>query len=542
MQSSAGADVELGHAGGSSRPAIAVVAAPVDDLELGLPGKSPLARERPVLAAAEPVELGTPGAAMFGDAPVAAPVAASPRAPIDPGTQDDMSFEGLLDPTGIRPSPLAGEGDDAPTALRSTQPPQPQDDFGLDGLTPPPAEVPSPSLRPSTQPAADDDGPTNLPPPAPGLEVEDVSVDLSEHLSIGADDLKEAVRQSQVMQAVDVPAELLAELEGKQPEPEARVASPSPLAKNDVKQVPVDPSTPVELPSKPAVVSKGTATEPPPQREEPRSSAGILLLLLVFVLVGAGAAYYFLVYKKQQDKASGKAPIATPGPKTPVGPPQPPAPAKPTAALGSAPAAGATITMPETGAVEWLIDDGATVEEGDALVRLKGYARLEKKANAYDVRHMQYQDKLDRAKASMENAAESAKPRLEKTIAAYEAKVSEKVTLAQATRDEAAKLTITAAAPGTVKVIGRAGAWTKAGDPLVEVAAADVLSATFAVPAASTRRVGDPATVRKPGASDMDMSLACSVTAADGDRVTVTCARPPPDTNAPKEGDQVELQ
>lgn len=527
--------VELGRAGGTA-PRAAAAAPPVGDLELGAPGKSPIARARPVPAPVEAVELGMPGAA--GERAAARP-STSPGS--DPGSDDDMSFEGLLDATGVRPAPEGLSRDDAPTAVRATPrpgEPRPSDDsdFGLEGLTPPPAEVPSASLRPSTEPASDDDGPTNLPPPAPGLEEEEVSVDLSEHLSIGADDLKEAVRQSQVMTAVTVPPELLAELEGELP---GDAGEPMSLSEQAARQAPATPievpievndgrSEPIELPSKRATVTKPEPkppVEPPPQPEVPKSSAGILLVLLLFVLVGAGAAYYFLVYKKQQDQQAGPQAAATspaaskPLGQTPVAPPAPPS-----AVLAETPGTSATIAMPEpSGAVEWLADDGAEVEAGDELVRLKGYARLEKKASAFDVRGLQYQEKLDRAKAALEKAADAQKARLEKDVAAYEAKVVEKADAAKQTRDGLGALAITAPTAGTVKVLGKAGAWVKAGEPLLEVSASPVLTATFTLPQPSTAAAGDPINVTVKGAAGDAAPTECEVTIVEGTKLTVRC-------------------
>jgi hypothetical protein len=156
---------------------------------------------------------------------------------------------------------------------------------------------------------------------------------------------------------------------------------------------------------------------------------------------------------------------------------------------------------------------------------------------------MQYQEKLDRAKATLETAADAAKPRLEKDIASYEGKVSEKATLAQATRDEALKLTLTAPNDGTAKALAKAGAWNKAGDPLVEVAGARVVTATFEVPADQAMKVGDPAIVRRAGGTDEDLGLACDVNAVEGNKVTVHCAAASIEAPAaPKVGSQVELR
>lgn len=516
--------VELGQAGGSARRPGLVAPTPAADLELGAPGKSTLARERPSPAPVEAVELGTPGGPTARETLPVRPATA-------PGSDDDMSFEGLMDATATRTAPEGLSRDDVPTTVRPqsarAELRRDDSDFGLEGLTPPPAEVPSASLRPSTEPASDDDGPTNLPPPAPGLEEEEVSVDLSEHLSIGSDDLKEAVRQSRVMQAVAVPPELLAELEAELPPESAAGASAS--RQSAPIEVEDQTSEPIELPSKRATVSKPEPTtpiEPPPQRDEPKSNAGILLVLLLFVMIGAAAAYYFLVYKKNQESQSG---ATGPSINEPVGTkptvaPTPPPPAPPSATLVATPGVNATITMPEpSGPVEWLADDGAVVEKGDELVHLKGYAALEKKANAYDVRGMQYQEKLDRATAALEKATEEQKPRHQKAVDSYEAKVVEKAELAKATRDKLTQLTVAAPTAGTVKLLGKPGAWIKAGEPLLELRASPVLSATFTLPdaAANPGAVGDAVSVTTK--TSRDATIECQVTAVEGTKLTVQC-------------------
>lgn len=79
--------------------------------------------------------------------------------------------------------------------------------------TPPPAAMPTATMRPSSRPDAEDDGPTNLPKPQSIADEDEVSVDLADHLAVSASDVKEAVRASKVMQAVDLPKDMLDQLE-----------------------------------------------------------------------------------------------------------------------------------------------------------------------------------------------------------------------------------------------------------------------------------------------------------------------------------------
>ena len=88
----------------------------------------------------------------------------------------------------------------------------------FDAPTPPPAAMPTATLRPTSTARADaeEDGPTNLPRPRSIEDEDEVSVDLSDHLAVSASDVKEAVRASRVMAAVEVPKDVLAELEANE--------------------------------------------------------------------------------------------------------------------------------------------------------------------------------------------------------------------------------------------------------------------------------------------------------------------------------------
>jgi hypothetical protein len=109
------------------------------------------------------------------------------------------------------------------------------DDFGTGpdiGLTkddfpvPPAAAVPVAELQRRTIPDQDHDGPTDLPRPVPlAAGDEDVSTDLSDHLAISASDVKEAVRASRVMQAVELPADIAATLAAAEAEQEAKASA-----------------------------------------------------------------------------------------------------------------------------------------------------------------------------------------------------------------------------------------------------------------------------------------------------------------------------
>jgi len=229
-------------------------------------------------------------------------------------------------------------------------------ELGMPGAPPPPE--PMASLRRATRPDADDDGPTHLPAARVADFDDEVSVDLSEHLSIRPSDVKEAVRASRSMKAVEVPPEMLDEL-GQKEQDAARQAARSAVAAptehtleadeptprpGELPRVPerpvVEPRAPEpvaaraphELPGKPVVVSR--RREPAPEKpaekavakppvEQPRTGpSGLLLVLLALVILGAGAFAvwkYVLSKPATTEQTSGTGPSGTTAANTTAG-------------------------------------------------------------------------------------------------------------------------------------------------------------------------------------------------------------------------------
>ncbi len=146
--------------------------------------------------------------------------------------------------------------------------------------------------------------------PAPAAGDAPVSVDLSQHLSIDTDDVKEAVRQSRVMSAV---TDELDEFDDH----DAQTAVGGPALQSKLKDV-VDKddkagSTPIEIPSEsppkaartaPAVETAQTSAA----KEE--ASGGAMTFVLVILLIGVLAAGGWFVYtnfiQKPADDASSQ--------------------------------------------------------------------------------------------------------------------------------------------------------------------------------------------------------------------------------------------
>jgi biotin carboxyl carrier protein len=271
---------------------------PIDDFDLGgadalRPGVTSRRPETP-RGEVEDVELG------FADSRDRPPSVAPPINDSFDGVEDVELGHHRPEPAAKSPPPKAPAQELGPAGGRGGL--SNQDRFSdvtdasgnvveFDALTPPPPEeqiTTRPVLRPITRADADDDGPTNLPRPDVGdFDDDEVSVDLTDHMSLRPDDVKEAVRASQVMKAVEVPPELMGQLD----EREKALAASAEAAKTAARQRAMS-----ETPTRP--VEKVDIAEPAPVSEAPSAPAAA--------------------------SSSSRAPLAAPAP-TPVATPSAPA-------------------------------------------------------------------------------------------------------------------------------------------------------------------------------------------------------------------------
>ncbi len=546
----------LGNAGGTAEVAPPLSVEAAEPMELGEPGRSPLTQPRPEQPRAPELELGAAGIGPDVSSMPEEPVIEMVSEPPDDGIREaEMSFAGLLDedeaPTAIRDSHAkpAVEADEVPTMVRGPQQTASGDFGDLEGLTPPPAEVPEPSLRPRTNPTADEDGPTNLPPPqVHEFDDEDVSVDLSQHLSIDTEDVKEAVRASQVMQAVQVPDELLAELEESEASAQKAVAEAAaaespvvPLGDDKVAVGKTPPAKgkeakPVELPAdQPEVKAPIAAASEAAEEAARRGASPVLWVLLILVLVGGAVAYYFLVYKPDHEATTTTKP-----PPVAVEPPPVVKPEVPTAQLALVESKTDTIKMASDNILVWIADDGAQVEPGDAIAKLRDYARWEKKLNEYQNREIHYQGLVDRTKARLEQAEaagdQALVAKLNSELAHAEDKVKSKQEGIVASEKKMEQATLVTPVAGTVKQVGKVNAWLKAGTPVVEVSTPPLLTATFQVKPDAIDDYMVPADVAIERETPK-ATVTCKVTRVENNQVDVTC---PADAGL-AEGDKVTL-
>lgn len=488
-------DDELGL-GAPGAPA-AAVAAPVAsaNVELGDAGASPMAAERTPLEPVEDMELGVAGSsARFG---------AARGGVAEPSLRD---FDQELGPAGEAHTEF-----DAPQVT-----PAGADELEIeaDVPEPPAAAEPRATLRPTTKADSDEDGPTNLPQPVPGMDEEaEVSVDLSDHLELGADEVKEAVRASKVMSAVEVPQDLLDELEGKpakapkakpvpkaeaKPEPKAE-AKPEPKAEKKAEKKPEKKAEkkPERKPEPQAATAKEPAAKPAPEK---KSSAALVLLFILLLGAAAAAAYYFLVLNKD-DGAAGRegatSEAAKPRPK--------PAPPPRVAVLAEAEPEVVEVGATMADRVTWLADDGSVVEEGDVVAKMRGHEGIERELARDREKLEKYTAQLDEAKAS------GSESRIKGATRNVERKTGD-LTKGE---EKLAPLLVRASQTGTVKHLIALKDKVDVGAPIVAITASPSLTATFDAQG-KTYQVGGPCVLSAQG-----KKVECAIESVEGGKVTV---------------------
>lgn len=277
--------------------------------------------------------------------------------------------------------------------------------------------------------------------PAPPVssQTSDVSLDLADHMAVRRDDVKEAVRASKVMSAVEMPQDLLDALEDRPSAPveakapvrptppklerpvevprpvEAAKSEPRPAPRAELKPEPVKPverpheeppapmmvresgrpaeppkpiapPPPVEAPvaAKPAAKPAVELPKAPPPAEKvavappaPRSGVSpALIVLLILVLAGAAAFLAWrFVFAKQGDVETSATPVTAPV--KPEPPPPPAAPPAPTAKIAMETPASEDITLASAGVIETILADKTVVKAGDVIVKLVGDRPIE---------------------------------------------------------------------------------------------------------------------------------------------------------------------
>ena len=274
---------------------------------------------------------------------------------------------------------------------------------------------------------------------APGARAvkSDVSLDLADHMGVRPDDVKEAVRQSKQMSAVEVPKELLEQADApvpaskiaakpaaQKPASSTQPASTAPAATQPVvakpaekpmekpAEKPVEAKKPVAKPveskplekkpvDKPAVVA-----EKKPMPEAPRQGISPVLIILLVLAVGGAGAYFawrYLMSGKSETEAKVEPPPVTPASGS-VAETPPPVPPAPTAKIEITAGAPRDILSVFSGTVESIDTTERDVDTSDVLARLAGAKRLEADIANTD-------KEIERRKATVK-AAEDARAKL----------------------------------------------------------------------------------------------------------------------------------
>jgi hypothetical protein len=427
------------------------------DLALGSPGKSPMDSGPPARKKAESFELGVAGKSPMDSGP----------APREPAERFELGAAGF----GSAEAPPLGGSGPMPT-------PTP---------TPPPHAF-------EAEPATPDD----------------VSVDLSQHLQIGADDVKEAVRQSKVMEAVQMPPDM-----PDMPEMPDMHDMHDPAANQRPQQMRHEPSrptgaAPIDLPgrgSRPAVPPPRAEPQPPPPRPRATSNLTVILLAVLLLAVVVAAAYYFFVYAKDDDTEGTKRPRGGGDAVEPSGD-------KPVVVVAMLKAGSVTesvITAPKAGKIEWIADAGTEVPAGEIVVKYKGFEKVKEKLKAAMESRDRYQAKLERAKEK------DNKRQMASAAADVDRKNQDMANL----QAKALEFAVKAEKVGVVTPLVEAGTTATEGQDLVKLTSNSGPTAVFEVADPGVHQIG--AKVEIAVQSDPSLTAICEIKKIEGKKVAIGC-------------------
>ncbi|MDQ3339740.1 MAG: hypothetical protein M4D80_31650 [Myxococcota bacterium] len=336
---------------------------------------------------------------------------------------------------------------------------------------------------------------------APAAAKSDVSLDLADHMGVKPDDVKEAVRQSRQMTAVEAPKDLLDQADAPVPPPKATPAAATPAAVTPVAATPAaaqKPAAAVAAPveKKPAAAkpveqkpaeSKPLEKKPAPQErpivvaekkpmpEAPRQGISPMLIILLVLAIGGAGAYFawrYLIRGKTETSAKVTPPPVTPASGSVAAPTPPPAPVQPKAKIEIAAGAPRDILGVFAGNIESIDVTERDVDTSDILAKLVGAKRLEadianldkeierRKATvkaAEDARAKlnpaPAEGSAEQPKAPSEAQVKAADALVAKTMKALEDKQNERVTK----EENLEKLYVRAPAEGKVTILAKQG-------------------------------------------------------------------------------------
>lgn len=365
----------------------------------------------------------------------------------------------------------------------------------------------------------------------------DVSLDLSEDVSIRPDDVKEAVRQSQVMRAVDIPPDLLDSLAPVvETKPAPRDPAPRPEPRVEARPEPrPEPRVDTRAPEKRAPEPKPPVVVPPPPRQ---GVSPVLLVLLVVTIVGAGAffVYKYVLDKPDDDKAETKpasrSTSALPPPEAPKPPPPPPVETQ-KLATEQPPAIPLKASTPQTLEAFAAKD---TVKQREAVAFFVGHTGVEKQIDALNKDIQRVVGELDKAQKALDAAQagtnEAAKKTAEQQLADRKRSLDDKQKTVGARSAELEKYVLRAPSDGKFVAVAKLNTRVTAADIVASFEPPPVLVATFKK--APNAQKGATATVK---AKDGGATASCRVDDVDASGVAkIVCP-----TDTLKEGQEITL-
>jgi len=328
-----------------------------------------------------------------------------------------------------------------------------------------------------------------------------VESDLAADMPMSRDDVKEAVRQSQVHKVAEPAPE---------PAPEPRAA---PVA---------EAPRPVEKRPEPKPAPRPEPRAPVESRPEPARSgmSPVLLAAIVLLVLGLGGfAVYKLVFAKKKEANSVTNVQPTPEPPKPE-PPKPTPPVE-TAKLAVEQPAAEELKAPAPGTIQTIVANDTMVKEGEPIAKLAGFRGPENQVT-------QTQKQLAKAKTDLEaaqkakEAAQTANDKnaltaAEKKVATAEKAITDgdaKLATQQAALD---KLLIKAPGPGKVTAVAKANAKVTPTDVVATIQRDPTLVAMFK--SAPSTPVGTRVLV-----ANKDQKLSCTVVGVEGG-VKVACPK-----------------
>lgn len=385
------------------------------------------------------------------------------------------------------------------------------------------------------------EAPRRNPPSTPPA---DVSLDLADQFSLKPGDVKEAVRQSKVMSAVEVPKDLLEaeakpvkpvekpepkpapvveSVKAKEPEkapekkPEPKPApTPEPVKAKEPekKPAPKDEKKPVEL-KKPTPVEKQPVAPPAPKQ----GVSPILISILILVVIGAGAFFFWKFVINKEETAQN----TPPPPKTPP-PPPPPAEAASKVVMETPPALD--IKVSAAGAIETIEPADKDVKAGDVVATLVGAKAAQTELDKLAAEIEKLQPTVDAAQAAYD--AETQKENNEAGVKAAQTKLDrakKPLTDKQATQKtkqaDLEKLVIKATGDGKLVAVDppvAVGAKVAVDQVIAQVARPTAPVATFKIP--SGTKIAPDGTLSIVAG---DKTVVCTVSDAQAETVKVTC-------------------